>query len=160
MLFRFIHFALSLQHSECCVGRESNLLGRQLHSPLYHHSPLYQLCTRVCSTHVLKKKHLWSLHQSSFFFPVGPKVASDCSASDSKHPLTIHQCWQGTCDLFARPILDFTVLGHIQANGLRTANQSIHKRLEKALFRSGDQHWEGGLWLLPKSSNLSKLEFM
>lgn len=72
-----------------------------------------------CQTHGRYHSHL--------FFSTEPQVASKCSASDSKHPLTIHQRWQVRYDLLASLVLEFNVFSHIHANRFRTASQSIHK---------------------------------
>lgn len=58
-------------------------------------------------------------------------------------------------DLFASPVLEFNVLSHIQVNGVRNANQSIHKSLEKALFRSGERQACGFYLSFPTYPNLN-----
>ena len=73
--------------------------------------------------------------------PVGPKVASDCSASDSKntHSRSI-SVDRGGMTYLQGPFLSLLSLVHPGQWAQDCQSESIHERLEKALFRTGDQH--------------------
>lgn len=92
---------------------------------------------------------LWQERQISYpsYLPSRAQSGPKFSASDSN--AHSHQHGQVKCNLFASPVREFNVFSHIHARGFRTAELSIHEGLERAVFWSGDGHWEGGLRFAP-----------
>lgn len=92
---------------------------------------------------------LWQERQISYpsYLPSRAQSGPKFSASDSN--AHSHQHGQVKCNLFASPVREFNVLSHIHARGFRTAERSIHEGLGRAVFWSGDGHWEGGLRFAP-----------